>query len=327
MTREALVKKLKKRYNMSHKSPKEKKVELPFTKSSVRLTCYDAKDVIQSLLTDPCLTDDDYLFYDDNPFGQPPDVLEYVGDLNTGEAYRATHRTLISDPQRQVLLPVVFYIDGAVTGQFENLQITALKMSLGIFKRTTRDKDWTWGTLGYVATPKKETSQGKRLFMESQNMEAQDMTMEDKEGAGSDSDSGPQDNEMVGTNNIPGVELNDNGSETSKPDPIKAQDYHTMLSKLLQSYVDLQNTGFLWDLPYKGEIYKVEFVLFCPFVKCDTEEGDKNCGKYLSRQGKVAHLCRHCHCPSHMTDDYLAKYPWKTQPKIEKLIRGKRKPN
>ena len=143
---------------MEDKFPKEKRVHLPFSRSSVKLTLYDAKNVIQALLTDPRITDDDYLFFDDSPLGQPLETPEMVGDLNTGEAYRATHKQLITDPTRQVLLPVIFYIDGAVTGQFETLQITALKIALGIFKWKTRDKDWAWGTLGYVAQPKKETA-------------------------------------------------------------------------------------------------------------------------------------------------------------------------
>jgi hypothetical protein len=61
---------------------------------------------------------------------------------------------------------------------------------------------------------------------------------------------------------------------------------------VLKSYVDLQNTGFIWDLAYKGIWYRdVEFVLFTPFIKVDGEEADKLCGKYLSRTSNVAQLC------------------------------------
>ena len=60
-SRETLVRRMKKRYNMEDKFPKEKRVHLPFSRSSVKLTLYDAKKVIQALLTDPRITDDDYL--------------------------------------------------------------------------------------------------------------------------------------------------------------------------------------------------------------------------------------------------------------------------
>ena len=61
-----------------HKFPKEKRVHLPFSRSSVKLTLYDAKKVVQALLTDPRITDDDYLFFDDSPLGQPPEMQEMV---------------------------------------------------------------------------------------------------------------------------------------------------------------------------------------------------------------------------------------------------------
>ena len=79
---------------------------------------------------------------------------------------------------------------------------------------------------------------------------------------------------------------------------IPAQDFHTMLAVILESFVELQRTGMVWDLVYNGRMYKnVEFVIFVPFVKCDTEEADLLCGKYLVRSKTVKHCCRYCYCP------------------------------
>ena len=111
---------------------------------------------LESLLTDPRIQEEDYLFYDNDPFAPPPDHLDYVKDLNTGQAYTKTYQKLIEPGKRQVLLPVIFYIDGANTGHFVDLPITAVKISLGIFTRKARDKEHMWRILGYIPTPSKQ---------------------------------------------------------------------------------------------------------------------------------------------------------------------------
>ena len=49
-----------------------------------------------------------------------------------------------------MLLPIIFYIDGATTGQFANSPVTAVKFSLGIFTRKACKKEFCWRTLGCV---------------------------------------------------------------------------------------------------------------------------------------------------------------------------------
>ena len=106
--------------------------------------------MIVSLLTDPRITDNDCLFFNDDPFSPPPEEISYVRDLNTGLLFTETYCKLITKPGKQVLLPVIFYIDGANTGHFSDLPITELKFSLGIFSCAARDKDHLWRMLGCV---------------------------------------------------------------------------------------------------------------------------------------------------------------------------------
>jgi hypothetical protein len=113
--------------------------------------------------------------------------------------------------------------------------------------------------------------------------------------------------------------LEDEGLEDNA-DISKAQDFHSMLEVIL-SYIDLQNKGSFWDLPYKGRLYNnIEFVLFTPFVKVDGKEADNLCRKYLSRISNVAQLCRYCECPTDKSDDPLANYRLKTKHQINALI-------
>ena len=301
--RGTLMKRLIPRYNLSAMLPKEKKVKLPSSKAVVSIPIRDAGDCIVSLLTDPRFRDSDYLFFDDNPLAPPPKNITYLADLNTGDAYRRTYEKMITH-DRQVLLPVIIYIDGATTGQFTDLPVTAVKIALGIHNREARDRTYAWRELGFIPVVRKDPARGKRIFQETGHLESQDVIVLEGEG---DPSEGEHD-----------TEEDDEGSEDGA---VKAQDFHTMLSAILESFVKLQQTGFIWDLVYKGKVYRdIEFVIFVPFVKCDTEEADLLCGKYLVRNQNISHICRYCHCPTANADDPRAKYPLKTQPEIQKLI-------
>jgi hypothetical protein len=198
-------------------------------------------------------------------------------------------------PGKQVLLLVIFYIDGATTGQFADLPVTAVKFSLGIFTRLARQKEYCWGILGFIPAITKHKSKGKRFVL----------------------NSGHHDGVMLNQDTLENEGLADDDEIN------KAQDFHSMLDVVFKSYVDLQKKGFLWDLHYQDQVYEgVEFVLFTPFIRCDGEEADKLCGKYLSRGHQVAQLCRYCECPTDRSDDPFADFPLKTTAKIRRLIQN-----
>ena len=293
VTREKLFKRLRERYKYDKGYHNITTITLPHTKAKARIVWNDAREVITSLLTDPRITDDDYTFWEDNPLASPPERVNYVEDLITGRAYMKTYKALIKQPGTQVLLPVLFYIDAATTGQFADLPVTAVKISLGIFSRKAREKDYCWRILGYVPAVMKHKSKGRRIMLDSMHM---DGVMAHQDAL---EDEGIADNDKVE----------------------KAQDFHSMLEVVLRSYVILQDSGFVWDLPYKGKWFKdIEFVLFTPFIKVDGEEADKLCGKYLSRTRNVAQLCRYCECPTNKSDDPRADYRLKTKRRIRALI-------
>ena len=120
ISRENILDRLKDRYNMRGKFPKQEDLTLPFSKAKVKITVHSAWDCVESLLTDPRVNDEDYNFRDGDPFAPPPENMIKIGDLSTGLAYKQAYDKFITKP-RQVLLPIIMYIDGAVTGQFSNL--------------------------------------------------------------------------------------------------------------------------------------------------------------------------------------------------------------
>ena len=122
---------------------------LPRSGARVNVIYHDAKAAVVSLLTDPWFADDDWLHFGDNPLQPPPKDLDYLADINTGLAYTKTYEKLITKPGKQMLVPIIMYIDGAVTGQFDKLQLNALKFTLSILKRNkAREKEYAWRTLG-----------------------------------------------------------------------------------------------------------------------------------------------------------------------------------
>ena len=294
ITRKKLFKSLRTRYNFKEGMYNNThEMTLPHSQSRAKVVWNDAGAVIRSLLTDPRITDDDYLFFGDNPLQGPPNNLNYVQDLNAGRAYTATYHSLIARPDKQVLLPVIFYIDGANTGQFVDLPLTAVKITLGIFTREARDKDYLWRTLGFIPSYSQHVSRGRRLMVESHHMDSR-IAFPDTANLASG----------IPVNNTP-----------------KAQDLHCILDKIFESYIELQNTGFYWDLAYKNKVYEnIEFVLFTPFFKVDSDEAEKLCGKFTSRTGNVAQLCRYCECPTNESDKPFVNYELKTTAKIKGMI-------
>ncbi|CAB9531386.1 hypothetical protein (Partial), partial [Seminavis robusta] len=142
---------------------------LPHTKYKVKIYRRHERDLVESLLTDPRLKDEDWLFFDNenvepDPFAPPPNDLEQIGDLNKGLAYREQYKKLITKPDKQILVPLPLYFDGAVTEQFDKLQITALKISLGILNLRARDKEYSWRALVLVSNYTKEDSRGQEFI-------------------------------------------------------------------------------------------------------------------------------------------------------------------
>ena len=301
VSRKTLMKKLIKRYDLGkmYATPVERL--LPHTKSKVNIYRRHARDLVQSLLVDPRWKDDDWVFWENDagemdPFAPPPEDLDHIADINTGRAYLETYKKLIKKP-RQILVPLPLYIDGAVTGQFDKLQVTALKMSLGILNRKARDKEHAWKALGLVCNYTKEESRGQTILVESEHLAAKDVA-------------------CVQTD-IDGVAGTYTGKEV---DPDKAVDYHFILAELMSSLNELIEEGMMFDLRYKGKIHKnCELVFFVPFVKCDGDEGDKLCLHFRSRGKGVQNLCRFCTVPNHDTDNHKATHPYKTEPMLKKL--------
>jgi len=295
ISRDKLYKELKIRYNRHLGYGNVTEIILPASKAKVKMVWNDSKLVIQSLLTDPRVKTEHYLWFNDDPLAPPPDNLDYISDLNTGKSYTETYKKLITKPGKQILCPIVIYTDAAATGQFVDNPITAVKIALGIHTRKAREQGLFWGTIGYIPSPTKVKSKGQRQLVDSGHAD----------GA------------------IPYYEMmDDEGAlKEGKGAVHSSQDLHSMLDVILASLVGLFKNGLTWDLVYNSKVYQdLELVFFVPFIRCDTDEADKLCGSYTSRGKNVSQLCRYCMCPTMESDNEFAKYRKKTPQYIQKLV-------
>ena len=293
ISRKAIFKFLRKRYNMDTGYNNITTIVLPSSANRAKIVWNRAHKVIQRLLTDPRIRTKDYLFWGNDPFAPPPRKLNYIADLNTGKSYIDTWKALIKKPGKQILLPTPIYIDGTATGQFADLPITPVKISLGIFNREARDKAHFWGILGLIPHVSYSSSRGKRILI----------------------DSGHVDGTVAYQQSV-----RNEGVLKGQQAP-KAQDLHSILDVIFKDYTMLQKSGINWDLFYDDNLYEdVELIPFVPFIKADTDEAEKLCGKFTSRGINVSQICRYCTCPTEESDQPMANYPLKTKNRIQSLV-------
>ena len=56
---------------MADLAPKAEKTKLPCSGTKVEVPIHDSEAMVRDLLTDPRVTDDDYLWFNDNPKAPP----------------------------------------------------------------------------------------------------------------------------------------------------------------------------------------------------------------------------------------------------------------
>ena len=144
----------------------------------MRDTCEETVQTV--LLTNPHFGPEAFLFFDNNPLARAPQKPPiHLEDLNTGDAHLETCAKL---EEGWAPFPILFCIDGAVTGQFSDLPLTPVKIALGIHKRETRDKHHAWREIGWMPQVRKQKATGKKTFKESGHLEARNMTVMAGEG-------------------------------------------------------------------------------------------------------------------------------------------------
>ena len=249
VTSKRLYRDLLSRYNLKPVLPYEVPTQLPHEGTKVKLACHDALYQTYDLLSDPRIKDSDYLFYNNDPTAPPPEEFTMLGDINTGRAYRQSYKVLIEpNPitpcgRFKILVPYIFYLDGCVTGQFQNNQLELMKFTLGIFNRQCREKNWAWRNLGSIRRVLKRSNDAKNMIKRSSHIDSKKILKDDRyhrRGAiQMTANPGGFDSTLYDTDTDDSTNENYTPRDQlprKKPPKVKSQDFMCMMQTLLSSY-------------------------------------------------------------------------------------------
>lgn len=325
VTKNQLMESLRKRHGMEQTKPFIYRLNLPVSGVKARIPCHDAWAMMKDLLTEPKIVPEDYLWFDGHPMSQPPAEWLNLRDINDGLAYRETYKAkILPQPytecgRRRVLLPIILYMDGCVTGFNENLAIEFVKFTLGIFTSKAREKEYTWRNLGAVPQFMRVRAKAAELLQKSGHLNANEyLSMSESEGEDT-----PNIRKFTTEFDV-GPYINSSDDEEDMCDvpfpETEAQDLHVVLQVIMSGMKKIMETGFEWDFYHNSEIQRLFFVPFLLFLKGDTVEHDKHCGHYGARNRGVACLCRYCVCPTADTDEPYKDFARKSPEMMTRLV-------
>jgi hypothetical protein len=153
MTRKTVMEKARKHYDMGGLHPQIIKVSLIGVDEDVDLVVHDFKQCLYSILTDKELMNPiNLLLSEQNQLSYiPPKRHQIIDDIHTGKCYKMAYQKYISDPSKELLCPIIFFIDKTHTDIHGRLCLEPVQFTLGIFNRETRGKPRAWRTLGYIS--------------------------------------------------------------------------------------------------------------------------------------------------------------------------------
>jgi len=136
-------------------SPVHSLIQLP-SKRLVKISTFRLTAIITSLLSDPeFMTNNDTNHFNNKYYRQPtlqkqiPNDERTYGDIHHGYAFHNAHKLLCKEP-RDVLVPLIAFIDGTPIDAYGNLKLEVVMISLGIATQSFRNKNKAWRILGYI---------------------------------------------------------------------------------------------------------------------------------------------------------------------------------
>ena len=166
--RKKIVKDLLNNTDLKGMIPEVIEFELPNSKQKVTITTHNVRHAIYSLLNDPDLMKEENLIFRENPFEEPifSNVSEYK-DINDGKAYFKAYICLCTEKGKDVLCPIIFFIDKTHTDAKGNQTLEPVCITLGIFNLACRNREDAWRIIGYI--PNQSTIRNKRLSSDEKN--------------------------------------------------------------------------------------------------------------------------------------------------------------
>ena len=125
-------------------------VQLSQSNIPAKVTKFDFKSLIVSLLLDPLIMDSANLLMTEQSFIDPCNAHhDSFGDIHTGYWFRNAHQYLCKN-DNDLLCPLIFFIDGVGLDAMQRQGLEPVTFTLGIFNRKARNSSKFWRILGYI---------------------------------------------------------------------------------------------------------------------------------------------------------------------------------
>ena len=148
--RDSLVKDLIHRNNLVPLLPKIIQFQLPKAKQEVKVITHNVTAAIHSLLSDKERMKAENLIFHNNPLEDPNvNDKKIIKDVNDGECYKTAYTHYCSNKEKDVLCPLILFVDKTHTDAKGNLTLEPVCITLlGSFNQKTETKKKRGESLG-----------------------------------------------------------------------------------------------------------------------------------------------------------------------------------
>ena len=146
----------------SKMKPRDKNILCPSGRR-VNIITFDIDAAIYDLLSDTNLTRPENMIFEGN--SKNPFIVKnkaFYTDLDQSGIYQETLKKYNIDPEREVLVPLIIYMDETNLDSYSKLVLHPIVMTLGIYNRKARNLAMSWRTIGYL--PNFDESFGNRGY-------------------------------------------------------------------------------------------------------------------------------------------------------------------
>ena len=129
---------------------------LPPDNLMLKVTCYDFTSMLSSLMNDKKLNHLSNLIVNPkDPFAKYVSPNDKLGEINSGFWYHQAYNNLVTDSQKDFLLPIIFAMDKTTIFNSAHLHVFAIMLTTSIFKQSIRNQADAWRLLEYIPIDRK----------------------------------------------------------------------------------------------------------------------------------------------------------------------------
>ena len=143
-------------------SPKNVNLQLTDCEFTVTVPKFDFVSGIVNMMHDPSIVSEpENLLYNLPEYVDPSNKQvssnSPIDYLFRGTWYRNTHKSLITDNAKELICPIILYIDGVSIDNGGRKSLEPISFTLGWFSKKIRNMQKCWRVLGYIPNVEKTT--------------------------------------------------------------------------------------------------------------------------------------------------------------------------